>query len=549
MRHRLFAVLLGIFVAAMGLAAAQTGNRDVFAVPEVPVFAEADTAAEAQRIAQEQGRRRAMDLLLRRLTAESDWDYLPSLAAGTPASAEPESVPDDLPPDLIFGEAYDPSARLPVMITPQDVSRYEEGFSIFDEKTSSRTYRARITYRFKPGAVRQLLERSGLPYSESQARRALVLPVLETDDGLYLWESRNPWARAWLARPLVNELTPLQLPRGDQQDIGSASVEAVMALDRVVLKPLADRYETPQVIVAHGRLQRDGDEFRLNVRLIDAYRLTRAAGRPTGPETIALSPDEAAALYDDEDGFGAEGVGEAGTSSATAEVLTETFFRGPNNDFPALAQRAVESTVARHAREWKSRTLIDHSMERTLTLYAWYGDVEEAADIRIALERSPLTRGMETRAFTNENAVFEMTVIGAQEQLVLAMAQENLSVWQSPDGRWNIASDTRAAQLRRDGIAARSDIGGGARRGIVSSDGEPARASGRGIFGRRQPRDAGAGANEIPELPDDLFGDAPGDDGGAPVRLEGSGGGSPVVLEPAGPSEDAQDTLQEEGIR
>ena len=82
----LFAVML-MTASIFAPAHAQGGNRAVFIVPEVPVFAEADSAAQAQSIAQDRGRRRAMDILLRRLTAEEDWGYLPNLTAGEPASA------------------------------------------------------------------------------------------------------------------------------------------------------------------------------------------------------------------------------------------------------------------------------------------------------------------------------------------------------------------------------------------------------------------------------------------------------------------------------
>lgn len=516
-----------MLVTVLGHAAAQGGNRAVFIVPEVPVYAEADTAAAAQQIAQDRGRRRAMDILLRRLTAEEDWGYLPDLSQGQPASAvaaEPEDIYD-----------LETQTKSSVQLTAGELPLYEEGFAIFDEKTSSTTYRARITYRFKPESVRRLLEESGLPYSEAQARRALVLPVLETESDTYLWETRNPWARAWLARPLGNELTPLVLPRGDRQDMSVAPVEDVKGLNPQALARLADRYNTPQVILARGRLEDRDGEYVLRVRLIDAYLDGRSGAR----QVI----DSEAAKYDDEGGYGADSA-QMEAPEERGHVLAEAVFTGSNDDFPALAQTAVETTVARYARGWKEKTLVDHAAIRPLQLVAWFGSLDEWADIRIALENTPLVRDMEVGVFTNQSAVIDLTVIGQQEQFVLALRQDNLDVWQSPDGRWNIAGMDRAEQLRSgftdaslEGLPGLEENGQG-RDPMMNRPGDTGRGTmqepPRGLRGRDD------GAPTALELPEDIFGPSEG------TEPTGPDAGAPVMLEPKEPGQDDEPQSLEE---
>ncbi len=347
-------MIISAMVLSVGLARAEAPNSAVFTVPQVPVYAEADTAAAAQQRAQDQGRRRAMDLLLRRLTAEADWEYLPTLARGRAPNASGAI------PELGFDVQY--VAKVPVQLTAADLPQLEEGFAIFDEKTSGTTYRAKITYRFKPAGVRQVLEAANLPYSEAQAREALIIPVLETAEGLYLWETNNPWARAWLARPLMNELTPLRLPVGDQLDVEAMTAQSAKALNVNAFAPVAQRYNAQQVILAHGRLRESNGEFRLQVRLIDAYLAGRTAGSPALP----TEPADSASLYDSDDGFGRQQVAISAAPEKGA-VLTEAYFKGPGDDFPALAQRAVEATVTKYARSWKAQTLVDHSAIRPLT--------------------------------------------------------------------------------------------------------------------------------------------------------------------------------------
>jgi hypothetical protein len=521
---------LALVAVLLLLTPAFAQDDAIFTVPKVPVFAEAESAAAAQGQAQAQGRRVAMDILLRRLTAEGDWQYLPRLAAG---QAAPAGSPVDTDAPYREGGMPTLSIKRPVAVSDDDLAQVEQSFAVFDEKTSRTTYRASITYRFKPDAVRRLLTEARLPYSEAQSREALVLPVLETENGLYLWESKSPWARAWLARPLVNELTPLRLPRGDQADVDIVTAGQAMRMEAEPLAALAQRYRTGQVIIAHGKLAEENGEHRLYVRLIDGY----LDGRGSNRRRIEGAGDSAG-LYDDAGGFGAtsRAVVSAGEPGV---VLAEAFFRGPADDFPALAQRAVESTVAKYARDWKERTLVDHSDVRRFELTAWFDGLEGWAEIRTALGNTPLVQEMRTGVFNNENAVIDLTVIGDEEQFALAMRQDGLTVWPSDTG-WNIAEAALAQTLQaRPGIA-----------GDVPSDREairyrrsaeersvaevrygtdPYAGSEAGKLGHEDPyaddpyadgpQDIGANPfaepsgddDEVPELPDDLFGPATGE--------------------------------------
>lgn len=493
---------------APGSAAAQ-GRRDtIFTVPQVPVFATAETASEAQVQAQREGRAEAMDLLLRRLTAEDDWVYLPRLAEGEPAPADTGDVAPP-PADPMVDELFDLGMadevglgqetptfdrKRAIRISAAELAELEEGFAVFEEKTSRNTYRARITFRFKPDAVRAILEGAGLPYSEAQARRALVLPVLETANGRYLWQTDNPWARAWLARPLVNELTPLILPLGDTQDVRTVNVDDVMAYDAETMAGLAARYRTKQVLVAHALLrQGNNGQFRVRVQLVDAF----LAGR--GDATAARAAT-AAARYDDDAGFGAL-PDDPDTIGTVGDNLADVTLEGPTNDFPALALEAVNAVVSKYGEGWKEKTLIDHAAVRALRLTAWFGNLEEWAAIRQALEGTPLVRTMDIGAFNNENAVIDLVVIGEQDQFVLAMRQENLTVWRDEDGAWNIAGFGRAERVKRLGTKVSVDE-------IVATGGD---------FPSSGDRLLGSG-EDVPALPNDLFGD----DASAPLILDSS---------------------------
>ncbi len=117
-------------------------------------------AAEAKEIAIAQGQRTAFGRLIHRLTRRQDWGIAPSAT-------------DDQIAALILG------------------------IEVAEERSSATRYVGKISYSFKPGAVRAFLHQGGIPFSEARAKPALVLPVLDEAGGQHLWDDPNPWRSAW----------------------------------------------------------------------------------------------------------------------------------------------------------------------------------------------------------------------------------------------------------------------------------------------------------------------------------------------------------------
>ena len=432
---------------------AQAKAGSVFEVPMVPVSAEAESASDAQAIARDRGRRRAMDILLRRLTAEEDWVYLPQLAVGNVAPAA--EGPQPVEPDSGIGDGAGPpqsepslyersfsGGKQPVMLDASLLPSMEEGFSVFDEKSSARTYSAKISYRFKAEDIRNLLKRAGIPYSESQTRMALVIPVLETQNGDYLWETNNPWARAWLARSLTNELTPMLLPRGDATDMEILPVDAALSFDQDALRRMAERYGVRQVVIAHAFLDEEDGQYRMRGRLLDGYLAS------SGRNAASFSADNAGALYDDTAGFGSSGVLVRTSGEQPGRALFENFFRDKAGDFPAMAQRAVENMVSRYAAGWKAQTLVDHSVTRQVRMNVWVDSLDDFALIRRALEDSPIVQGIETGPISLQGGSITVSVAGDMEQLVADMRQRNVILWTVDNIVWNVATPEKAEEVR-----------------------------------------------------------------------------------------------------
>jgi hypothetical protein len=326
------------------------------------------------------------------------------------------------------------------MLSDADLESLETSFEVYAEKSSATTYRAYITYRFKPEAVRRLLKNAHLPYSETQTRTALVVPVLQTDRGVYLWESNNPWMAAWKARPYVNELTPMTTPLGDLEDAKTITASQALALDSELLGALADRYATPQVVVAHARLKQAEGQDNLTVRLINGFR-----------ESSVLEPDEAA-LTPTAVEYG--GVGPALTvpydtfAAKVGDVLAEATLSEPSGNFPSLAERAIETALGKYSRQWKARTLIDHSREAVLEATAFFESLADWTRIRAALVATPLVNTVQVFALSPRGAEMRLKIFGDPSRLVVAMENYGVAFWTETGERWFLATPQAAASLR-----------------------------------------------------------------------------------------------------
>ncbi|MEK7266421.1 MAG: DUF2066 domain-containing protein [Pseudomonadota bacterium] len=427
---------------AVQSGAAFAASDDVFVVPRVPVQATGETATAAKDAAQSTGRRRAMDILLRRLTPEGDWIFLPTLSSGAAAISN-----------------GDGSGKTAVDISPSLLVGLESGFEVYSEKASSSSYRAYITYRFKPDQVRRLLKNAHIPYSEAQTRVALVLPVLQTDSGVYLWEGNNPWMAAWKVRPYTHELTPMTAPLGDLEDSSAISARQALAADPAALAAIAARYNVSQVIVAHARLTQKDGANQLTVRLINGHResgkadLTEVLGDEPVIETDGGETQTFNYAEGDED-FAAK----------VGEVLAQTYMTEPVGNFPSLAERSIEAAIAKYASGWKSRTLIDHSKEARLPVTAFFDRIEDWSKIRSALIATPLVGSVQVSSLSRKGAEMDVRIFGDPSRMQIAMENQGIVFWSETGERWFLATPAVAGKYRGRRFL-RSD-----RRGLSSAD-------------------------------------------------------------------------------
>ncbi|TNE35576.1 MAG: DUF2066 domain-containing protein [Alphaproteobacteria bacterium] len=347
---RFFKGLLSVVAMMISLTAlpALAANEGLFTVRDVPVDATANEAAEARVIAIRQGQHTALRLLMQRLTLQMDWPLLPALST-------------------------------------EDVTALGSGIEVSNERNSPTRYLATITYRFKPDEVRRILKDNDIPFSEAQARPAVVLPVFVRGTEVLMWEDDNLWTAAWKGRNYTHDLVSIITPLGDLGDVMSTSREAVAAADYTQLVPYAERYGVQDILLAIVTQENESAPLSLQV-----FRIG-----PSGAESFDL-------------------------------------LLPLSNDLKGSMNFAIDRIVEKLQEDWKSKTIIRYGDERPMTISAEYGSLGEWMKIRKAIEATPNILDHKLVAQSIQGAEMNWQVVGSPDQLALALSQYSVTLEPGP---------------------------------------------------------------------------------------------------------------------
>ena len=191
MRRMLICVLLatlGFASAAYGATASAAAAEDIalFTTGGIKVDATAQSPRAAHDLAMAQGRPLAWSKLFRRFTVQDMWGSQPLLADNN-----------------LLG-----------LILSVDVG---------NERRSMTRYVAEIIYHFNPAAVRQLLRRSDIAFSEARSEAALVIPLTAgqaqfVDDGAgtrltanVRFDTMKDWAKLRARLGAMKSITEIEI--------------------------------------------------------------------------------------------------------------------------------------------------------------------------------------------------------------------------------------------------------------------------------------------------------------------------------------------------
>lgn len=214
-RAPLCVALVTMFAMCLPGAAA-TAASDALVVRDLPIDAEAKSAAEARELAIVKGQREAYQIMVQRIVAAADLSRVPALK-------------DSQIVDLL------------------------EGFEIADERVAPTRYRANLTVTFQEERIRELLGGQGIAFARGAEKPIVVIPILVTEQGPMLWQDDNLWLQAWIARETPSGLVPIIVPLGDTADIEDLTAKQASRGDAAALSRFASRYGADEVAVIEAR--------------------------------------------------------------------------------------------------------------------------------------------------------------------------------------------------------------------------------------------------------------------------------------------------------
>ncbi len=283
-------------------------------------------------------------------------------------------------------------------LSDRDIGRLLSSLSIADEHTGPTRYIAKITVRFNPSKVLQLLRARGIAFVTRQSPPVLVVPVWEGPDGPVLWED-NPWLKAW--RKLADEhaLVPVVIPEGDDVDRNTLTPQEAMDGDKAALQALQMRYDKDHVLVAIARPQGEN--------AIQAAMIGKSPGGRIAFDKTYTAP---------------EGQGLA----AAAEQAVRRFI-----DVMTQKWRNKVLKQARDARLRRQQARAAHRM----TVIVPFSSLREWQVLRARLATTPGVSGVDVQSLSGTHAVVRLATTLSPDALRAALARSGLDL-RSNGGRW-----------------------------------------------------------------------------------------------------------------
>ena len=256
--------LLLLFSVMMqtGLALAEDHSEGFSAT--VRVDATADSAAAARELARVDGQRRALALVIDRLSGSTDSSKRPKL--------------DD-----------------------KTVTDMVESFEVANERMSAVHYLADYTFHFRPSKVRRLVRSADDAPTDANSRPGIVegdgkplvvLPVYKDSAMTVLWDDPNAWREAWTRRSAAFGVGRLTVPLGDANDLAIIDASRAEAGKPDALTAIAQRNGGDEAIVALATTRREGDQLVGLDLSTKRYRSGRLADAHS--TTLDANPGESA---------------------------------------------------------------------------------------------------------------------------------------------------------------------------------------------------------------------------------------------------------------
>ena len=380
MKKNSLLIFLSIFVCAYSFAQA-----DVYTVKDVKVTSVSTNVEKAREVALNDAQKFAWKKLLKELAVSS--------------SEKAENIPAD---DFVY---------------------FVRDYEIQNESFSARNYKATVTVRFQPSAVRDYFRLNQVAYTEKLSETSLVLPIYVIADSKLLWHENNAWMSAWAeSGDIQSKLTPYVVPINDLADQHDVSLEEALAHRHNCLSKIAIRYGAQNVIVAMAMI---------NVSDFEGPRIQVSLAK------IGLNGD-----------------------SDYADFVIQGF----NGETPeSLLKRSVEKSIQTIERDWKQENKVRFDDAGEIEARLQFESENDWNIVQRRLEAIPIIQKIDTLYLNAFESGLRLSYRGSPQNLKSTMPKFGLQLL-GDETDWVIVrtenvSDFDVSDPRKDG--AKSSKSGG----------------------------------------------------------------------------------------
>jgi hypothetical protein len=385
------ACTLLLLLTVIGTAPALAQDSDDAYSTTVKVDATADSAAAARDAARLDGQRRALAVVVGRLSGSSEPAQLPKL--------------DDK------------------AITDMVVS-----FEVANERMSTVHYVADYTYHFRPAKVRRLVrvaetapaessgkngaesgdkstsevagkstvETAGKTGAESGSKSIVVLPVYQDGASLTLWNDPNAWRGAWAQRPTGSGPARLMLPLGDAGDLAAIDADKAGSGDAAALAAIAKQNGGGEAVVALATARRQNGKLAAIEVSVKRYR-----------------------------------------SGRLVDAHGNSYDANPGEDEVDFLRRTADAVAADIESGAKKTAAASPDQQASLAITVPIASLGEWLQVRNRLASIASIRKVELLSLSRQEAKIEVKYVGNQDQLKSSLAEVDLEL-AGGDPTWRI---------------------------------------------------------------------------------------------------------------
>ena len=148
---------------------------------------------------------------------------------------------------------------------------YVSGYSIESEKYKKEKYSALITVNFNKNKLEKFLQNQDIDFFSKKGPKTLIIPIINFQQRLILWDDPNPWFDVWLRRPLDSNLNLFTLPAGEADDLITLSVQDAINLKYYKIKKLAKKYGAVQAYVLIVNVESKNGKLNLSIEVTNGF--------------------------------------------------------------------------------------------------------------------------------------------------------------------------------------------------------------------------------------------------------------------------------------